>query len=92
MSLAHSIFDATISAAIESYYPDRYDTSGFPKLINLWWSVSNSKQRYNTNFRIGDAAVITNNKVITNLCSCEHLSIGWKGGKLYKVRIHESLL
>ena len=36
VSLAHSIFDATISAAIESYYPDRYDTSGFPKLINLW--------------------------------------------------------
>ena len=57
MSLALSIFDATTSAAIEGYYPDRYDASRFLKLINLWWTISNSKQRCNTNFRIGDAAV-----------------------------------
>ena len=35
VSLALSIFDATTSAAIESYYPDRYDALGFLKLINL---------------------------------------------------------
>ena len=62
MSLAFSIFDATVLAAIESYYPDHYDASGFFKLIKLWWTISNSKQRYNTNFRIGDAAVEGDNK------------------------------
>ena len=64
VSLALSIFDATTSAAIESYYPHRYDAPGFLKLINLWWIRSNSKQRYNTNFRIGDAAVEGNNKLL----------------------------
>ena len=62
VSLAFSIFDATALAAIESYYPDRYDVSGFFKLINLWWTISNSKQRYNTNFRIGNEAVEGDNK------------------------------
>ena len=57
MSLALSIFNAATSAVIESYYPDRYDVSGFLKLIDLWWTISDSKQRYNTNFQIGDAAV-----------------------------------
>ena len=33
--LALSIFDATTSAALESYYPDRYDALGFLKLVNL---------------------------------------------------------
>ena len=29
---------------------------------NLWWTRRNSKQRYNTNFRNGDAAVQGDNK------------------------------
>ena len=62
VSLALSIFDATTSAAIKSYYLERYDALGLLKLINLWWTISNSKQRYNTNFRIGDAAVEGDNK------------------------------
>ena len=62
MSLALSIFNATTSAAIESYYPDRYDVLGFFKLTNLWWTTSNSKQRYNRKFRIGDVAVEVDNK------------------------------
>ena len=72
VSLALSIFNATTSAAIESYYPDRYNESGFLKLINLWWTISSSKQRYNTNFRIGDAAFQDDNKpqtfVPANIC------------------------
>ena len=62
VSLALSIFDATTSAAIESYYLDRYDVSGFLKAMNLWWIISNSKQRCNTNFQIGDSAVEGENK------------------------------
>ena len=42
--------------------------SGFLKLINLWSIRSNSKQKYNANFRIDDAAVEGDNK------PCEHLS------------------
>ena len=62
MSLVLSIFDATTSLAIKIYYLDCYDASGLLKHINLWWTISNSKQRYNTNFRIGDAAVKGDNK------------------------------
>ena len=62
MSLALSIFEATTSGGIESYYPLRYDASGFIKLINLWWTINNSKQRYNTNFRVRDAAIEGDNK------------------------------
>ena len=53
MSLTLSIFVATTSGAIESYYPDRYDASVFLKLINLWWIVS-----------IGDTAVEGDNKTL----------------------------
>ena len=62
VSLALSIFNATTSAAIESCYPDRYDASGFLKLKTLWQTISNSKQRCNKNFRIGDVAVEGDNK------------------------------
>ena len=62
VSLALSIFDATTSAALESYCPNCYDASGFLKVINLWWTISNNRQPYNTNFRIGDAAVEGDNK------------------------------
>ena len=89
LSLALSIFDATNSAAIESYYPDHYDASGFLKFINLWWTISNSKQRYTIQ---KTELVMQLLKVITNLCFCEHLPIGWKGGKLYKVGIRKNLL
>ena len=57
VSLALSIFHSIIPAAIESCYPNRYDAPVFLKLINLWWTVNTSKERNNTNFRTGDAAV-----------------------------------
>ena len=88
MSLVLSIFDATTSLAIKIYYLDCYDASGLLKHINLWWTISNSKQRYNTNFRIGDAAVEGDNKPLF----FQALPIGWKGDKFYNARIHKSLL
>lgn len=54
--LALAIFDATTSAAIDSYYPERKDAAMFLRLINIWWTMSNSKSRFNGNFHIGDAA------------------------------------
>ena len=56
--LALAIFDPATSAAIESYFPDRTDASSFLKLINIWWTISNSKQKYNNNYYIGNAAVL----------------------------------
>ena len=70
VSLALSIFNATTSAAIESYYSVHYDASGFPKRINFWWTISNSKQRYNKNFRIDDADVEGNKKAFALASIC----------------------
>ena len=50
------IFDETTSAAIESYFPDRTDASGFLGLVHSWWIISNSKRRFNTRNKLGNAA------------------------------------
>ena len=55
--LALAIFDRSRSAAIESYYPNRLDISSVLKLVNIWWTINNSKQEFNANFWIGNAAV-----------------------------------
>ena len=54
--LALAIFDRSTSAAIESYYPNRLDASSFLKLVNIWWTINNSKQEFNKNFRTGNTA------------------------------------
>ena len=50
------------SAALESYFPKRKDAATFLKLINLWWTMSNSKTRLNMNFHLGDAAKLNDGK------------------------------
>ena len=57
-------FDQSTSAAIEGYYPNRLDASSFLKLVNIWWTINNSKQEFNTNFRIGNAAVKDDRKTL----------------------------
>ena len=54
--LALAIFDRSTSAAIEIYYPNRLDASSFLKLVNIWWTINNSKQEFNKNFRTGNTA------------------------------------
>ena len=51
--LALAIFDPTTSA-IKSYFPKRNAVAQFLQLINLWWTISNSKQQFNMNFHHGD--------------------------------------
>lgn len=53
-----SVFDDTTIAAIQSYYPDRKDAAGFLKVFKYWWTISNSKERYNSHNKLGHA--ITN--------------------------------
>ena len=60
--LALAIFDPTISATIESYFPESDAAARFLRLINLWWRISNSKQQFNMNFHRGDAAKANNCK------------------------------
>ena len=60
--LALAIFHETTSAAITSYFPERSCASNFLKLINAWWVVSNSKTEFNSNNRLGNAAILDDNK------------------------------
>ena len=47
--LVLAIVHETTIAAARSYFPTRSDLSGFLNLINIWWTICNSKQRYTPN-------------------------------------------
>jgi hypothetical protein len=59
---ALAIFDESTSAGIKYHFPDRDDASEFLKLFNTWWTISNSKQQFNSHHRLGNAAVANDNK------------------------------
>ena len=56
VQLALNVFDRTTAVGITEYFPNSKDASEFVKLINIWWTISNSKQEFNTNYRLGNAA------------------------------------
>ena len=60
--LALNIFDRSTAVGISEYYPESKDASEFIKLVNIWWTISNSKKEFNTNFRLGNAAVLGDHK------------------------------
>ena len=62
--LALAIFDANTSTALKSYFPEHENAAKFFELINLWWTMSNSKQELNMNFHIGDAAKLNDCKPV----------------------------
>ena len=47
--LALAIIHETTIAAARRYFPTRSDLSGFLNLINIWWAISNLKQKYTPN-------------------------------------------
>ena len=53
--LALNIFDRSTAIGITEYFPENKDATEFLKLIDTWWTISNSKQVKNT--RLGNAAV-----------------------------------
>lgn len=61
VSLAISLFHETTIAAVKSYYPDRKDISEFLYMIHVWWTISNSKQRFSPNL-LGNAIVLNDGK------------------------------
>ena len=62
VSLALNIFDETSSAAINSYFPARKSAASFLSLFHKLFVILNSKQKFNSNNRLGNAAVAGDNK------------------------------
>ena len=60
--LALSIFERSTAVAITEYFPSCEDASEFLKPIYIWWTISNSKQKENHSFRLGNAAVSGDHK------------------------------
>ena len=82
--LALNIFDRSTAIGITEYFPESKDATEFLKLIDTWWTISNSKQEKNTHNRLGND--------IRNLNSCENSPIGLRNGKRFRVLILRSLL
>ena len=59
--LALAIIHETTIAAARGYFPTRSDLSGFLNVINIWWTISDSKQRYNPNV-LGNAIIFSDKK------------------------------
>ena len=55
--VALAIFDPSTIAAIKHYFPDNGESAEFLDLMNIWWTISNSKVRYNHRNKLGNAAV-----------------------------------
>lgn len=60
--VALAVFDPSTIAAIRNYFPDKEDSAGFLNLIYVWWTISNSKVRFNSRDKLGDAAVKNDGK------------------------------
>ena len=62
VGLALAIFHETTIAACKSYFPQRKDVIAFLFLLNTWWIMVNSKQRFHCN-TLGNAVVLGDGKV-----------------------------
>jgi len=60
--IALAIFHPTTSAAIKTYFPDKVESAEFLNLFHTWWTISNSKNRFNQSHRLGSAATHGDNK------------------------------
>ena len=56
-----AIIHETTIAAAGNYFPTWSDLSEFLNLVNIWWTISNSKQRYTPNV-IGNAIIFGGKK------------------------------
>ena len=54
VQLALNVFHETTVAAIKSYFPERNDAAQFLNLVQTWWTICNSKNRFSPN-RLGNA-------------------------------------
>ena len=75
--LALNIFHETTISAIKSYFTNESAAAEFLNLINSWWVISNSKDKYNKNNRLGHAPVAGDGKPSFFLAFAEWLKT-WK--------------
>jgi len=73
--LALGIFHENTIAACKSYFSDQKDVIGFLSLINNWWLVVNSKQKFHPN-SMGNVIVDGDEK--TDFLN--QLQSGWNNG------------
>ena len=59
---ALALFHPSTSASIKHYFSEKTDSAEFLNLFNVWWTISNSKTQFNSAHRMGDAAVLGDNK------------------------------
>ena len=59
---ALAIFDPSTRAAVLKYYPQAQDAADFLNLFHTCWMISNSKQKYMTNYHLGNTAVLGDGK------------------------------
>ena len=62
VSKALAIFESSTIAAIRMYFPECKGAADFLQLINTWWTISNSKVRFNSNNKLGNAAILNDGK------------------------------
>ena len=61
--VALAIFSRSTATGIRHYFPDKADdAASFLHLVDVWWTISNSKSRFNTSNRLGNAAVLNDKK------------------------------
>ena len=62
LPLALAIIHETTTAAIESYFPEKNNSTDFLRLFNIWCIISNSKRQFLPNNPLGNTAIIRDYK------------------------------
>lgn len=81
VSKALAIFESSTIAAIRMYFPECKEAADFLNLINIWWTISNSKVRFNSNNKLGNAAVLNDGKPEFLRAFADWLK-SWQDGKI----------
>ena len=55
--VALAIFNRSTSTGIKRFFPEKADAAEFLNLVDVWWTISNSKTKENSRNRLGNAAV-----------------------------------
>ena len=84
--LALAIMHETTIAAARSYFPTRSDLSGFLNLINIWWTISNSKQRYTPNVLRNEIIFGDKKQTFT-----EYLLTGLSFGTIFQINLSNKI-
>ena len=88
VNLALSIFHESTIAASKSYFPETKDISGFLSLIQTWWTIVNSRDRFCSN-QLGNAVIDGDGKTDFFLSFAEWLN-NWSESPVFCLTPHTS--